>query len=269
MEIADLHTHTYLCRHAEGSPEEFLDAALARGERWYGISDHCPWTDGFDTGYRMTVGEFPLYREIVRQMRQRAGGTSLKVLYAMELDYIPGQKDSIQNAFKDEPFDYLIGSIHQTEFFPFDNPEFLDEWKKEGFAEHIWEVYVNYLKDYVTNWDFQIIGHCDIPKKFGYKPVMSETFLNSMREIFETASARGIALELNANGLHTPAKEIYPSMQLLKLANKAGMNITYGSDAHTPGAVGRDFELVLALAKECGFRQFVTFEQKKMIPIPF
>ena len=39
---ADYHTHTPLCRHAEGEPEEFVDAAIAAGLDEYGISDHAP-----------------------------------------------------------------------------------------------------------------------------------------------------------------------------------------------------------------------------------
>ena len=268
MTVADLHTHTSLCNHAEGAPESYLDAALARGLRWYGISDHTPWSGGFDPKYRMKQEEFPLYRDLVRKMRKRAEGTPLKVLYAIEMDYIEGKRDPIRSIHENEPFDYIIGSIHQTELFPFDDPDLIDEWKKPGVPEHIWDVYLKYLKDFVSNWDFQILGHCDLPKKFGYHPVENEDFIKKMTEVFEIAAERGIAVELNANGLHVPAKEIYPSPALLRLAKKAGVDITYGSDAHSPNAVGRDIDEVRTLARECGFRQFVTFEQKKKIPIP-
>lgn len=268
MTVADLHTHTSLCNHAEGTPEAYLKEALAKGLRWYGISDHAPWAAGFDPKYRMKPEEFHIYREIVRNIRKKAEGSPLKVLYSIEMDYIAGKRDEIQPKILEEPFDYIIGSVHQTELFPFDDPDFIDEWKKPGVPEHIWDVYLKYLKDFVSNWDFQILGHCDLPKKFGYHPVMSEAFAKAMTEIFETAAERGIAIELNANGLHVPAHEIYPSAALLRLAKKAGVDITYGSDAHSPNAVGRDIDEVQTLARECGFRQFVTFEQKKKIPIP-
>jgi len=39
---ADYHTHTPLCKHAEGEPEEYVDFAIARGVTEYGISDHAP-----------------------------------------------------------------------------------------------------------------------------------------------------------------------------------------------------------------------------------
>ena len=269
MQIADLHTHTRLCKHAEGRPEEFLSAALARGESWFGISDHCPWPDGFDPMSRMDVSEYPQYREIVRTLRSKAEGTPLKVLYAIEMDYVPGKMDSVRKNLEKEEFDYIIGSIHYIEDFAFDNPDLLDEWKKPGTSEHVWDVYLKYLKEYVASCDFQILGHADLPKKFGYRPVESEIFLKRFSEIFELAASKGIVLELNTAGLHVPAQEIYPSKRLLQLAKRAGMKLSYGSDAHTPQTVGRDFEAAAELARECGFSGFVTFEQKRLIDLPF
>ena len=269
MRIADLHTHTILCKHASGTPEEFLSAALVRGESWFGVSDHCPWPEGYDSGSRMNVSEFPLYRENVKRLQRKAEGTPLKVLYAIEMDYVPGKMDDVEANLEKEEFDYIIGSIHYIEDFAFDNPDLLDEWKKPGTAEHVWDVYLKYLKEYVASWDFQILGHPDLPKKFGFRPVESESFLQRFTEIFEMAASRGIALELNTAGLHVPVREIYPSKTLLSLAKRAGMKITYGSDAHAPEAVGRDFAAAEQLAKECGFSGFVTFEKRRPIDLPF
>ena len=129
--------------------------------------------------------------------------------------------------------------------------------------------YLKYLKEYVASCSFQILGHPDLPKKFGFRPVESESFLQRFSEIFEMAASRGIALELNTAGLHVPVREIYPSKTLLSLAKRAGMKITYGSDAHAPEAVGRDFAAAEQLAKECGFSGFVTFEKRRPIDLPF
>ena len=269
MRIADLHTHTALCKHAKGTAEEFLAAALARGESWYGISDHCPWPAGYDSESRMEISDFPRYRELVNNIRTKAEGTSLKVLYAIEMDYVPGRMEEVCPLVEKEDFDYVIGSIHYTGDFAFDNPDFLEEWKREGTAEQVWNVYLDSLKEYVTSCNFQILGHADLPKKFGYRPVESESFRKRFAEIFEIASAKGMVLELNTAGLHVPVHEIYPSRTLLELAKRAGMKLSYGSDAHAPEAIGRDFETAAALARECGFSGFATFEKRHMIEVPF
>ena len=63
--FADLHTHTALCRHAEGKPEEYFRAAAVRGLRYLGVSDHIPWPEGYDPECRMAPASFPEYRAIV------------------------------------------------------------------------------------------------------------------------------------------------------------------------------------------------------------
>ncbi|MFR2287945.1 MAG: PHP domain-containing protein, partial [Akkermansia sp.] len=38
----DYHTHTPLCLHASGTPQEYVQSAVRAGLREYGISDHAP-----------------------------------------------------------------------------------------------------------------------------------------------------------------------------------------------------------------------------------
>ena len=196
MEIADLHTHTRLCRHAEGSPEEFLAAALARGERYYGIADHCPFPSGFEPDWRMAESEFPEYRRIVGEMKRKAAGSGLGVLYGIEMDYVPGRRAEIEAKLAPEKMDYVIGSIHCVDGFCFDDPASLPVWESPGMAERIWKGYLRDLKIFVSEWNFQILGHPDLPKKFGYCAERTEEFFSSYREIFGIMKERGIALPL-------------------------------------------------------------------------
>ena len=267
MEIADLHTHTRLCRHAEGSPEEYLAAALARGERYYGIADHCPFPSGFEPDWRMAESEFPEYRRIVGEMKRKAAGSGLSVLYGIEMDYVPGRRAEIEAKLAPEKMDYVIGSIHCVDGFCFDDPASLSVWESPGMAERIWKGYLRDLKIFVSEWNFQILGHPDLPKKFGYCAERTEEFFSSYREIFGVMKERGIALEVNVAGLWNPVKEIYPSADLLRLAREAGLSVTYGSDAHAPSMIGRNYAEALQWAKEAGFDGFSVFvagEEKRL-----
>lgn len=267
MEIADLHTHTRLCRHAEGSPEEYLAAALARGERYYGIADHCPFPSGVEPDWRMSESEFPEYRRIVGEMKRKAAGSGLSVLYGIEMDYVPGRRAEIEAKLAPEKMDYVIGSIHCVDGFCFDDPASLPVWESPGMAERIWKGYLRDLKIFVSEWNFQILGHPDLPKKFGYCAERTEEFFSSYREIFGIMKERGIALEVNVAGLWNPVKEIYPSSDLMRLAREAGLSVTYGSDAHAPSMIGRNYAEALHWAKEAGFDGFSVFvagEEKRL-----
>ena len=144
---ADLHTHTALCRHASGKPEEYLAAAQKAGLAYWGVSDHFPAPAGYDAAFRMTPDELPRYFEILRSLRQAAQGTPLHVLAAAEFDYVPGRMDEVSAAlapFRPE-FDYLIGSVHYVGEFAFDDPDKLDEWPRYG-VDAVWDGYLDDLR---------------------------------------------------------------------------------------------------------------------------
>ena len=54
------HTHTYRCKHAGGTEEDYIKAAIENDFDIIGISDHAPFPD-YDFGYRMDYCELDEY----------------------------------------------------------------------------------------------------------------------------------------------------------------------------------------------------------------
>ena len=73
-----------------------------------------------------------------------------------------------------------------------------------------------------------------------------------------------LLIEINTSGLRKPVGEIYPSCEILKVYRKYDIPIVFGSDAHTPDDVGRDFDKAVSLARQAGYQEFVTFENRNM-----
>ena len=265
---ADLHTHTALCKHACGAPEEYLRTAVARNLRYLGVSDHIPWPSGYDTESRMGAGRFPEYRSILDNLRKAAQGTGVKVLYGIELDWVPGRMDEVARAIENEPFDYRIGSIHYVGDFAFDNPAEIGKWESIG-VDRVWNRYAELMCEFVQNFRFEIMGHADLPKKFGHRPSDPAKFLKKLREALVFAGERGIAVEINTCGLRKPVGEMYPSLEILKAAREAGMPLTFGSDAHAPCDVAADFDSARELARAAGYRSSLAFENRKPVELPF
>ena len=50
--IANYHTHTWRCRHADGTEREYVERAIEGGLKILGFSDHSPYPfpDGYDSG---------------------------------------------------------------------------------------------------------------------------------------------------------------------------------------------------------------------------
>jgi histidinol-phosphatase (PHP family) len=108
---------------------------------------------------------------------------------------------------------------------------------------------------------FDIIGHADLAKKFCFYPKEDCT---SLFTTFLTAAKKsGAAVELNTAGLRKDCHEIYPSRRILELAYRAGVPITFGSDAHAPEEVGMNFAEAVQLARSVGYTQCDTFSQRQ------
>jgi histidinol-phosphatase (PHP family) len=256
---ADYHMHTPLCRHAQGEPEEYVKRALALGFKEIGFSDHAPMPqDDFDN-WRMNADKLEEYVAKVRMVQKAF--PQLTIRLALEVDYLPGYEDWIRDLAARHPWDYLIGSVHYvSDSWAVDDPQKLSEWQHRDAGE-VWRVYFERLTKAAETGFFEIIGHADLPKKFGHRP--SSDCTPMYRGFLETARKHNCAVELNTAGLRKDCREIYPSREILELAFQIGVPITFGSDAHAPGEVGMNFTEATQLAHEVGYREYCRFVQRQ------
>ena len=261
----DYHMHTPLCRHAAGEPVEYARQALKIGLSEIGFSDHSPMRqDDFDD-WRMRFDQLGEYVEKVRHAQKDF--PQLTIRLALEVDYLPGQEEWIRELASRHPWDYFIGSVHYvSDTWAVDSPYKLFEWEKRD-AWEVWSVYFERLTMAANTGLFEIIGHADLPKKFGHRPQrdctpLYETFLSAARK-------HHCALDVNTAGLRKDCREIYPNRQLLQLAFDKGVPIAFGSDAHAPEEVGMNFAEAIQLARSAGYKECCRFTQRQRQLIPF
>ena len=262
--IVDLHNHTALCNHAEGSIEAYVLKAIEKKIDIFGFSDHAPMH--FDEAYRMRFDEMQTYEENVLHVKEKYAD-KLSILLAYEVDFLNGfMLDEILNA----NVDYLIGSVHflqnKNEMWGFDNPEFIGVYKSVDI-DKIWEDYFDAIKAMAKTNYFQIVGHLDLIKVFKFLPKKDVRLIakNALKQIKKS----NMILELNPAGLRKPIEETYPSKALLEEAFDLGINITFGSDAHSVEHVGFGYSEISSLAKELGYTKCATFYKKEMNLIEF
>jgi histidinol-phosphatase (PHP family) len=260
---ADYHTHTPLCRHATGEPVELAAHAVRVGLTELGFSDHNPMPqDDFDN-WRMRAAELDLYVAKVEQARREFPSLSIKL--ALEVDYLPGYEDWIRDLTNRHPWDYLIGSVHYVSpAWALDNPLQLAEWKTHDVLE-VWTAYFERLTMAAESKLFDIIGHADLCKKFCFYPKADCTHL--FARFLEAARRHSAAIELNTAGLRKDCKEIYPSLHILEMAQRLGVPITFGSDAHAPNEVGLNFDEAVQLARKAGYSHCVRFAGRVRKPV--
>jgi histidinol-phosphatase (PHP family) len=256
---ADYHMHTPLCCHARGEPDEYAKRALELGFREIGFSDHAPMPrDDFDN-WRMNADKLDEYVAKVRKVQKDF--PQLTIRLALEVDYLPGYEDWIRDLAARQPWDYFIGSVHYvSDSWAIDDPQKVSEWKNHDAGE-VWSVYLERLTKTAETGFFEIIGHADLPKKFGHPPPCDCTPL--YKKFLDAAKKHNCAIELNTAGLRKDCREIYPSREILQLAFQTGVPITFGSDAHAPEEVGMNFAEAIQLAREVGYREYHRFIQRR------
>ena len=138
----------------------------------------------------------------------------------------------------------------------------------------MWIEYLELVGDAAETGAFTILGHLDLAKKFGYRP--SRLLTAELDRLVERVARAGVLVEINTAGLHKPVGEAYPAPHILERLCAAGVNITFGSDAHRPSEVGRDFAHAAELARAAGYTQFASLDgdlrgehtQVRLNPLP-
>ena len=258
--LVDLHNHTTLCNHAEGTVDEYIEAAIKKGIKYFGFSDHAPMD--FDPKYRMSFDEMSVYEKWVNDAKIKYQD-KIEVLLGYEVDYLKGYMDErVLNA----DVDFLIGSVHFIDGWGFDNPEFIGRYHTEDI-DKIWQEYFDAIEEMAKFGKFDIIGHLDLIKVFKFMP--KRDILSIASNALKAIKKSGAVLELNMAGLRKPIEQTYPSKELLSEAYALDIPITFGSDAHKPEQVGLFNESIITLAREVGYTKCAVFKNRDRELISF
>ena len=260
---ADYHTHTQLCRHANGLPIDYARAAAARGIPEIACTDHIPFPNDPHPSIRMTRTEFDDYLVLVREAQQ-AGLCG--VLLGIEADY---QRDlvhgHIQSILDAADFDLVLGSLHTGPFWdlapgdPTATPE---------FVEQMYRTYFLRMAELAQTRLYDVCSHFDIVKRCGIR-APAALLAEIVPPALDAVAAAGMAIEINTSGCDHGAAEAYPSVQILAWMKERGIPLTFGSDSHDPAQIGRHFEQAIELARAAGHTHRAAFRRRKKKLVPF
>jgi histidinol-phosphatase (PHP family) len=247
---ADHHVHS---RFSDGSgePSELVARAAALGMREVGIADHLalgPYND--EPGYSIDTARLDEYLATVRAAG--ADHPGLRVLAAIEVDYTPDTIDEAARLLRAHRFDYAIGSLHFVDGQVVDTRSSLHGalWVD---VDTVFRRYFELVAEVASSGLFDVIGHLDLPKKYGHRPRDPAAVEPALTAALDAIAAAGVAIELNTSGWRRPMGEAYPSPEILAAAAAREIPLVLGSDAHRPDDVGADFERALAAAAAAGY----------------
>jgi len=258
--IVDLHNHTTLCNHAEGSIEDYVLSAIESGTKIFGFSDHAPMD--FDPIYRMHFDEMQNYEAQVRAIAEKYK-EKITILLGYEVDYLSAHMDErVLHA----DVDYLIGSVHFLEGWGFDNPEFIGKWHEQDIDE-VWQNYFDTIEQMAKSKFFDIVGHLDLIKVFKFMP-QGDIVAMAKNALLAIKDAQ-MVIELNVAGYRKDVAEAYPSKALLEMAFALDIPITFGSDAHKPQQINMFEKEVVALARSVGYKEVTYFVKRQAFSMAF
>ncbi|MBM4169307.1 MAG: histidinol-phosphatase HisJ family protein [Ignavibacteria bacterium] len=258
--IVDYHTHSSLCKHATGTVEDYVRKAIERGFDEIGVSDHIPMPPAFDERHRMSLDEYySIYAPQVGNATERFG-SRIRVRRGIEADFFEGTQEWVAGFVKENDFDYVIGSIHFLGTWGVDDPIFVHRYEEKD-VDRIYEEYFRTVQRAARSGLFDIVAHCDLVKKFGYRP--THIMDDLLREVLGEIKNSDLCLEINTSGLYKPVREVYPSEFILSIASDLRIPLTLGSDAHAPEEVGRDFDVAIELIERYGRGTIAVFEKRQ------
>ncbi len=245
--------HTFLS-DGKDTHEDMVASAAFKGIPEIGFTDHISVKP---VGWAIDLANIPIMIEKVNAQKQNENNAVLVKLGA-EIDYIPEMEREISELIESIPFDFTIGSVH-----------FINDWNFDTDIRpydqiNIDKFYTDYFKlvqQSAKSGLFDVIGHCDLAKKFSYYPSFRlERLYEETAKVFRKS---GVVVELNTSGRIKPCEEFYPSAVFLEKLAKYKVPITLGSDAHVEQNIGQFFDEAISELKALGYKEIIKFSARK------
>ena len=195
----------------------------------------------------------------------RAAG--LPVVIGLEVDYFPGQMDTVATLLGGYPFDVLLGSVHWIGAWFFDVLEWAQaqhQWASRG-VDRVWDDYTRALEELAGTRAVDVLAHPDLAKIAGHRPEVPGEFYD---RIAEAARSCGLAAELNSSGWRRPCAEAYPAPALLARFHDLGVPITTASDGHRLGDVSWRIADLAVAAAAAGYSEVTAFRGRRQMAQP-
>jgi histidinol-phosphatase (PHP family) len=250
----------------DGNVERYLEAARAAGVTELGCSEHV-----YRFRQALELWRHPFWEEQARDdvtaYCQFVRSTPLRL--GLEVDFVAGAEDRIENLIDDCELDYAIGSVHFIDQGAVDH-EGWDVWLREGDPDAVWRRYFETLAEAARSGLFDILAHPDLVKVWGRARPLPERDPRFYYEpAVEAIAESGVAVEVSTAGLRKPVGELYPAPDFAAMCVEAGAAFALSSDAHRPEDVGRDYDRATEAMRGWGIGEIAAFEgrSRRMEPL--
>ena len=249
--LYESHCHTTLCKHAEGEPHEYAEAAVRAGLKGIIFTCHCPLPDRISEHVRMSPLQYDHYHQIIARTREQFEGR-VDVRAGLESDFFPGVEPWLEQLHARHPLHHVLGSIHPQ----------LGDYRARYFKGDVFDyqqLYFQHLAEAAETGLFDTLAHPDLIKNMPPGEWHWERIQPFVERALDRIAATGVAMELNTSGVHKALPEMNPGRPILALMLARGIPVVIGADAHVPTRVGDQYGSALRTLREVGFTEVSFF----------
>jgi histidinol-phosphatase (PHP family) len=253
LPLIDYHLHVIAHGDRPMTVENILrycQVAKERGLSQMGITEHDRYVEEID------FAAFQEARELSRDVELRLG---------IEIDFVPGAEERMDDDATALPYDYVIGSVHRVDNEEVDratNQRIYDEYE----TYDLYAAYYANVRKAALSGRFEVLGHPDLIKIFRHFPDRDITPI--LEETADAVAESGIVIDVNSAGLRKPVGEIYPARDFLEMFHRRGVSIVLSSDAHAPEQVAMGYDRSVPLVYDIGYREVATFRNHERGTLP-
>lgn len=232
----NFHTHTYRCKHADGSDEAYVQSALEGGYDVLGFADHVPWDFASDyvSHCRMLPSQWADYKQSVHALRDKYQGR-IAIHLGAESEYYPRYLDQLKR-LKDDGCEYLLLGNHflyTEEVFPYIATSCEQDRGVYEYAEQAVEA--------IRTGLYSAIAHPDL--YMSHRRELNKACMDAADMICQAAKEAHIPIEYNLLGLRSELSgdsRGYPNQDFWEYARKWDNDVILGVDAHDPVQLHED-----------------------------
>lgn len=254
------------CNHAKNTLEEIIQAYIAQGFAWVGITEHIPpANDAFLYPEERQAGlnaaamaeRFDCYMTEARRL-QKDYADQIEILVGFETEDTTGAIDLAHQLLQKYTPDYIVGSVHHIEDIPFDySPEaYQQAVDKCGGMEALYCRYFDRQYELIQKLKPQVVGHFDLIRIFDTvyrRNLLFQSVQQKIQRNLDLIKELDLILDFNVAALKKGAIEPYISRTILNQVLYKRITVIPGDDSHGVDQVGLYLEEGIRILKDMGF----------------
>ena len=256
----DSHVHSENSKDGHDSVQKIADYLPHTGIVSCAITDHCELVK--ETQFDVIEERF---KKIESEINKVNRTEKYNLMFGIELGSAQTNTALAEKIINSFNFDVVLGSVHSV-------PDFDDVYKlREGtdveLIKRVLKSYFDEIKKLVIWNKFDVLTHLWYPVRYiNSQEQMFFEFKTEIEEILSLLAQNNKALEVNTKASGKDLTQfILTCVQLF--AKNGGKFITLGSDAHYVEDIGYDFNRMIKMLHNCGFKYYVYYKNREPITV--